>query len=57
MKEEKFDQNKYIQKYHKEHYERIEFRCKPEEKKELVRRAEEAGLPLSRYLIKKGLED
>ena len=54
---EKFDQNKYIQKYHKEHYERIEFRCKPEEKKELVRRAEKAGLPLSRYLIKKGLED
>ncbi len=56
MKEKKFNQNKYIQKYHKEHYKRIEIKCKPEEKQELVRRAEESGLPLSKYLIKKGLE-
>lgn len=56
MKEEKFDQIKYIRKYNEEHYVRIEIKCKPEEKQELIRRAEEAGLSLSRYLIKKGLE-
>lgn len=55
MKEEKFDQIKYIRKYNETHYVRIEIKCKPEEKQELIRRAEEAGLSLSRYLIKKGL--
>ncbi len=53
---EKFDQIKYIREYNETHYVRIEIKCKPEEKQELVRRSEEAGLSLSRYLIKKGLE-
>lgn len=53
---EKFDQIKYIRKYNEEHYVRIEIKCKPEEKQELIRRSEKEGLSLSRYLIKRGLE-
>lgn len=54
---EKFDQSKYIQQYMKEHYARVEFKCKPEIKEELMRRAKAAGFTsLSQYLIKKGLE-
>ena len=57
MEEKKFDQSKYIQQYMKEHYVRVEFKCKPEIKEELIRKAKEAGFTsLSQYLIKKGLE-
>lgn len=53
----KFDQNKYIQQYMKEHYSRIEIKCRPEIKEELMRKAKAAGFAsLSQYLIKKGLE-
>lgn len=54
---EKFDQSKYIQRYMKEHYSRIEIKCRPEIKKELAAKAKAAGLTLSQYLIKKGLEE
>jgi SRSO17 transposase len=55
--EKKFNQSKYIQDYMKEHYFRIEIKCKPEIKEELIRKAKEAGFTsLSQYLIKKGLE-
>ena len=53
---EKFDQSKYIQQYMKEHYSRIEIKCKPEIKEELMRKAKAEGLTLSQYLIKRGLE-
>ena len=54
---EKFDQSKYIQAYMKEHYVRIEVKCRPEIKEELKRKAKTAGFAsLSQYLIKKGLE-
>ena len=53
---EKFDQNKYIQKYIKDNYARISIACKPEVKEELAAKAKAAGLTLSQYLIKKGLE-
>ena len=54
---EKFDQNKYIQQYMKEHYARIEVKCKPEIKAQLMEKAKAAGFTsLSQYLIKKGLE-
>ena len=53
---EKFDQSKYIQRYMKEHYSRIEIKCKPEIKEALTEKAKAAGLTLSQYLIKKGLE-
>ena len=57
MGEKKFDQSKYIQQYMKEHYARVEFKCKPEIKEELMRKAKAAGFTsLSQYLIKKGLE-
>ena len=57
MAETKFDQNKYIQAYMKEHYVRIEIKCRPEIKEELKRKAKAAGFTsLSQYLIKKGLE-
>ena len=54
--EKKFNQSKYIQQYVKEHYARVEFKCKPEIKEELMRRAKAENLTLSQYLIKKGLE-
>lgn len=57
MASEKFDQNKYIQKYIKENYARISIACKPEIKKTLTEKAKAAGLTLSQYLIKKGLEE
>lgn len=54
---EKFDQNKYIQQYMKDHYARIEIKCRPEIKQELAAKAKAAGFAsLSQYLIKKGLE-
>lgn len=53
---EKFDQNKYIQQYMKENYVRISIACRPEIKEELAAKAKAAGLTLSQYLIKKGLE-
>lgn len=54
----KFDQNKYIQEYSKEHYVRIEIRCKPEIKEKLKEKADAAGMAsLSQYLIKRGLEE
>ena len=53
---EKFDQSKYIQAYMKEHYARIEIKCRPEIKDELMRKAKAEGLTLSQYLIKRGLE-
>ena len=57
MEEKKFDQSKYIQQYMKEHYVRVEFKCKPEIKEELMRKAKAAGFTsLSQYLIKKVLE-
>lgn len=57
MAETKFDQSKYIQAYMKEHYARIEIKCRPEIKEELMRKAKAAGFTsLSQYLIKKGLE-
>ena len=56
MAETKFDQSKYIQAYMKEHYARIEIKCRPEIKEELMRKAKAAGLTLSQYLVKKGLE-
>ena len=53
----KFDQSKYVQAYNKEKYARIEVKCKPEIKEELMRKAKAAGFSsLSQYLIKKGLE-
>ena len=33
---EKFDQSKYIQAYMKEHYSRIEIKCKPEIKEQTL---------------------
>lgn len=54
---EKFNQTKYITNYIKEHYSRIEVRCKPEEKEKLTEKAQAAGLSVSKYLLKKGLED
>jgi uncharacterized protein (DUF1778 family) len=54
--EKKFNQSKYIQAYMKEHYSRIEIKCKPEIKEQLAAKAKAAGLTLSQYLIKKGLE-
>ena len=54
--EKKFNQSKYIQAYMKEHYARIEIKCRPEVKQELAAKAKDAGLTLSQYLIKKGLE-
>ena len=54
--EKKFNQSKYIQQYMKEHYARVEFKCKPEIKEEWMRRAKAENLTLSQYLIKKGLE-
>lgn len=57
MENKKFDQNKYIQAYVKEHYARISIVCKPEEKERLVEKAKASGLTLSQYLIKKGLEE
>ena len=57
MEEKKFDQSKYIQQYMKEHYVRVEFKCKPEIKEELMRKAKAAGFTsLSQYKKKKGLE-
>lgn len=56
MEEKKFDQSKYIQAYMKEHYARIEIKCRPEIKQELAAKAKAAGLTLSQYLIKRGLE-
>ena len=56
MEKKKFDQNKYIQKYVKDHYVHIHLTCKPEVKKILVNKAKEAGMSLAQYLIKKGLE-
>lgn len=56
MEEKKFDQSKYIQQYMKEHYARIEIKCRPEVKQELAAKAKAAGLTLSQYLIKRGLE-
>ena len=53
---EKFDQKKYIQQYNKEHYARIEIKCKPEVKRELVARAKAADLTLSQYMLKKAME-
>lgn len=53
---EKFDQNKYIQKYIKENYSRISIACKPEIKEALAEKAKAAGLTLSQYLIKAGLK-
>lgn len=53
----KFDQKKYIQAYNKEHYARIEIKCKPEIKEELKAKADAAGLTLNQYMIKRGLED
>ena len=52
--EKKFDQNKYIQNYVKENYSHVHFTCRPEVK--LAAKAKAAGLTLSQYLIKKGLE-
>ena len=55
--DKKFNQSKYIQQYMKEHYVRVEFKCKPEIKEELIKKAKAAGFTsLSQYLIKKGLE-
>ena len=54
--EKKFNQSKYIQAYMKEHYSRIEIKCQPGVKEELAAKAKAAGLTLSQYLIKKGLE-
>ena len=54
--EKKFDQNKYIQNYVKENYSHVHFTCLPEIKQELAANAKAAGLTLSQYLIKKGLE-
>lgn len=56
MEKKKFDQNKYIQKYVKDHYVHIHLTCKPEIKIILVNKAKEAGMSLAQYLIKKGLE-
>lgn len=56
-KDPKFNQTKYITNYIKEHYSRIEVRCKPEEKEKLTEKAQAAGLSVSKYLLKKGLED
>ena len=53
----KFDQSKYVQAYNKEKYARIEVKCKPEVKQALTEKAKAAGLTLSQYLIKKGLEE
>lgn len=53
----KFNQSKYIQAYNKEKYARIEVKCKPEIKAQLMEKAKAAGFSsLSQYLIKKGLE-
>jgi uncharacterized protein (DUF1778 family) len=56
-KAEKFDQSKYIQAYMKEHYARIEIKCRPEIKQELAAKAKAAGLTLSQYLIQRGLAE
>lgn len=57
MEDGKFNQNKYIQRYVKENYSRISIVCRPEVKEELKKKATAAGLTLSQYLIKKGLEE
>ena len=54
--EKKFNQNIYIQNYVKENYSHVHFTCRPEIKEELAAKAKAAGLTLSQYLIKKGLE-
>lgn len=53
----KFDQKKYIQDYNREHYARIEIKCKPEIKEKLKERADAAGMTLNQYLIRKGLDE
>ena len=53
----KFNQSKYVQAYNKEKYARIEVKCKPDVKQALTEKAKAAGLTLSQYLIKKGLEE